>query len=100
MTLKMLLICLPLAAGLGCGDNNGAAGKDAGTHVDSSVPTDGSGSGSGSNIIPPDASCFDLSTITAPTNNQIINACTDSDKIFKDSHPPLQGSDGSLPPLP
>ena len=98
MTLKMLLICLPLAAGLGCGDNLNGVGKDAGTHVDSSVPKDGSGSGS--NIIPPDASCFDLSTITSPTNNQIINACTDSDKIFKDSHPPLLGSDGSLPPLP
>lgn len=44
----------------------------------------------------PDASCF-----TNPkTHDEIINACTDAQKIFKASHPPLLNSDGSLPPLP
>lgn len=44
----------------------------------------------------PDASCFTNPT----TNDEIINACTTAQKIYKDSHPPLLGSDGSLPQLP
>lgn len=45
---------------------------------------------------PPDASCF-----TNPqTYHQIINACTDSVQVFKDSHPPLLRADGTFPPLP
>ncbi len=43
-----------------------------------------------------DASCFDSPT----TYLQIINACTDAEKIYKDSHPPLLNADGTLPALP
>jgi len=43
-----------------------------------------------------DASCF-----TNPqTHYEIINACTNAQQVFKDSHPPLLNSDGTLPPLP
>ena len=34
------------------------------------------------------------------THEEIINACTDAQKIYKNSHPPLLNTDGSLPPLP
>ena len=44
----------------------------------------------------PDASCFDH----PQTHNEIINACTTAQKIYKDSHPPLLNADGSLPALP
>ena len=44
----------------------------------------------------PDASCF-----TNPTTyNEIINACTTAQKIYKHPTLPLLGSDGSLPALP
>ena len=44
----------------------------------------------------PDASCF-----TNPqTHYEIINACTDAQKIYKDSKPPLLKPDGTLPALP
>lgn len=43
-----------------------------------------------------DASCF-----TDPkTYEEIINACTDAVKVYKDTRPPLQNADGSLPPVP
>ena len=43
-----------------------------------------------------DASCF-----TNPTTHyEIINACTTADKIYKPGRPPLENSDGTLPPLP
>ena len=45
---------------------------------------------------PADASCF-----TNPqTHYEIINACTNAQKIYKDSHPPLLDQDGTLPSLP
>ncbi|MBL0216092.1 MAG: hypothetical protein IPQ07_19695 [Myxococcales bacterium] len=37
---------------------------------------------------------------TPTTHEQIINACTNAQEIFKDTHPPLQHADGSLPALP
>lgn len=43
-----------------------------------------------------DASCFDNPT----THYEIINACTTAQKIYKDSDPPLQNPDGTLPDLP
>jgi len=44
----------------------------------------------------PDAACF-----TNPqTHNEIINACTDAQKIEITTTPPLLNDDGSLPPLP
>jgi len=86
MKMHLLLVCLPLALGTACGDDNNSGPKDAGVHdaaVDGAPAT-------------PDASCFTNPT----TNNEIINACTDAQKIFKDSHPPLLNADGTLPPLP
>jgi hypothetical protein len=96
MKIHTLLLCLTLAAGAACGGDDGnSGGKDGGIdaprHTDSGVD--------GPILVAPDASCFDLSTITAPTNNEIINACTTSDKIYKDSHPPLTLPDGGLAPL-
>ena len=45
---------------------------------------------------PLDASCF-----TNPTTHyEIINACTTAQKVLKNTRPPLQNPDGSLPPLP
>lgn len=78
--MKILLVLVLAAAA--CGDGRSvredAAVRDAG--IDS----------------PPDASCF-----TNPqTHNEIINACTTAQKIYKDSHPPLLNADGTLPPLP
>lgn len=91
-----LFLCLALALGACGGDDGNTTPKDGGVQHDGPAPTDG---GLDGNNVTIDASCFDLSTITSPTNSQIINACTTADKIFKDSHPPLEGSDGSLPPL-
>jgi hypothetical protein len=43
-----------------------------------------------------DASCF-----TNPqTHYELINACTNAEKVYKPGRPPLQNADGSLPPLP
>ena len=79
-----IFVAVALAFAAACGNSSNAP-KDAGG--DAAV-TDGGGG--------PDASCF-----TNPqTHYEIINACTTAQKIYKDSHPPLLGSDGSLPPLP
>lgn len=60
----------------------------------SSTPKDGGMSDGPSG--PADASCF-----TNPqTHYEIINACTTAQKVFKNTHPPLLGSGGTLPPLP
>lgn len=80
--LRSLVVALPLALAAACG-GDGNAPKD-GPIGDAGV--DG----------PPDASCF-----TNPqTHEEIINACTTAQKIYKDSHPPLQLPDGGLPALP
>jgi hypothetical protein len=86
MKLLMTLACaLALAVTAACGgDDNGSAPKDAPLHLDGGADA------------APDASCFTNPT----THDEIINACTTSDKIYKDSHPPLINDDGSLPPLP
>jgi hypothetical protein len=71
-------------AGACSDDDNNTGKKDAGVVIDA-PPTGG-----------PDASCF-----TNPTTyNEIINACTSAQKIYKTTTLPLLGSDGSLPPLP
>ena len=82
--LMSLLLCLPLVLAAACGDDGGKAPQDASPH-DAGVDSG-----------PADASCFTNPT----THQQIINACTTAQKIYKDSHPPLQHADGSLPPLP
>jgi hypothetical protein len=79
---------LALAFAGGCSDdaNNNTGKKDAGVVID--APPSGG----------PDASCFTLTPTS--TYNEIINACTTAQKIYKQTNLPLLGSDGSLPPLP
>ena len=77
----LIFAILALAFTSACGDD-GDTKKDAGVVTDAAR---------GSN-----ADCF-----TNPiTNDEIINACTTSQKIVKHPTLPLMGSDGSLPPLP
>lgn len=72
-----------LVSAFGCGDN-GNTRKDA--PVIDAPTVDAS----------PDASCF-----TNPqTHEEIINACSNVQKITKPGKPPLLRPDGSLPPLP
>lgn len=80
----VIIATLTLAFAGGCSDDANSTGKkDAGAVTD--APPGG-----------PDASCF-----TNPTNhNEIINACTTAQKIYKTTNLPLLGSDGNLPPLP
>lgn len=87
MLLRNVLLAVPLLVASACGGDGGAQPRDAAVDA-----VDASGT--------PDASCFDLTGLSTPTNEQIINACTPAQKIFKDSHPPLLQPDGSLPPLP
>jgi hypothetical protein len=81
----LIFAALALAFAPACGDdgNNGTGKKDAGVVID--APAGG-----------PDASCFTNPT----THDEIINACTTAQKIYKHSTLPLLGSDGSLPALP
>jgi hypothetical protein len=80
--MRVLLVSLLLAAA--CGSDNPAK-KDAGV-ADAAIDAPGG----------PDASCF-----TNPQSYiEIINACTTAQKIYRNTHPPLEGSDGSLPSLP
>lgn len=84
MRILSFMLALPLAFAGACGDDDKPANNDAPIVVDAGVDA------------PPDASCF-----TNPTTyNEIINACTTAQKIYKDSNPPLLNPDGSLPPLP
>lgn len=64
-----------------------ACGSDPKVKQDAAVVTDAGA---------PDASCFDNPT----THYEIINACTNAQKIYKDSHPALLNPDGTLPGLP
>jgi hypothetical protein len=84
MKIHTLLLALPLVFAAACGDDN-PAGQDGPSAIDAPLVD-----------AAPDASCFTNPT----THNEIINACTTAQKIFKDSHPPLLNPDGSLPPLP
>lgn len=83
MRLRILSFAIPFAFAAACGDDS-PANNDAPVLTDAGVDA------------PLDASCF-----TNPTTyNEIINACTTAQKIYKDSNPPLLNPDGSLPPLP
>lgn len=78
--MQRLFIALALVLASACGDdgNTVTEPKDAGIDT------------------PADASCF-----TNPTTHyEIINACTNAQKIYKTTRPPLQSADGTLPPLP
>ena len=83
MTMLKLLVVLPLALLAACGSDSNSH-HDAPTHIDAGI--DGG----------LDASCF----MNPTTHNEIINACTTAEKIYKTTHPPLLNADGSLPPLP
>ena len=86
MSKLSVLATLALAFTGACGDDPATTPHDAPVHADAGPDAAGG----------PDASCF-----TNPqTYNQIINACTSAQKIYKDSHPPLLNADGSLPVLP
>ncbi|HET9991194.1 MAG TPA: hypothetical protein VFQ65_21830 [Kofleriaceae bacterium] len=75
---------LALAFASACGDDGNNTGPKDAAVIDA-PPMGG-----------PDASCF-----TNPTTyNEIINACTTAQKIYKHTNLPLLGSGGSLPPLP
>jgi hypothetical protein len=85
MRMLAIFTFLSLAFAGGCSDD-AAVNHDAGVH---DAPVD---SGAGG----PDASCF-----TDPhTNNEIINACTTAQKVYKNDRPALQYPDGGLPPTP
>ena len=85
-SVRALFLALPLVFAAACGDDGGNnTNKDAGP-IDA-APADAT----------PDASCF---SGTPTTHEEIINACTTAQKIYKNSHPPLLNNDGSLPPLP
>ena len=81
--MNKLAMVLVLVAG--CGDDGANAPKDA------APPVADAGADA-----PPDAACFD----NPQTNDEIINACTTAQKIFKPGVPPLLNPDGSLPMLP
>jgi len=82
------IILLSLALMAGCSDN-----KPPSQNSDAAVPSDAGIDSPGATV---DASCF-----TNPTTHyEIINACTDAQKIYKSSHPPLTLPDGGLPALP
>lgn len=83
MKIHGLLLALPLVFAAACGDDGSSENHDASVAVDAGVDA------------PPDASCFTNPT----THNEIINACTTAQQIFKDSHPPLLLPDGTVPPL-
>lgn len=80
MRIAAIFTTLALVLGTGCGDSKHNP-QDAPQQIDAGTP---------------DASCFTNPT----THEEIINACTDAQKIYKDSHPPLLRADGTLPPLP
>lgn len=79
-----------LATLVACGDDGGPGVVDA-----PKTPHDAAVDAPGGH---PDADCFP--NPDPSSHVQIINACTTATKIYKDSHPPMLGSGGSLPPLP
>jgi hypothetical protein len=84
--MRAILTVVALAFVIACGEDPKQF-HDAAVKMDAGVDTGGGG---------PDASCFENPT----THYEIINACTTAQKVYKNSHPALIGSDGTLPPLP
>lgn len=83
---RMIFTLALMALGAGCGDDGAQQPvHDAQPVVDSAVDT------------PSTTPCF---AGTPTTHEQIINACTNAEEIFKDTRPSLLNADGSLPPLP
>jgi hypothetical protein len=75
-----------MALGIGCGDDGTVQpNHDAQPLHDASIDA------------APPPPCF---SGTPTTHEQIINACTSAQQIYKTSNPPLLHADGSLPSLP
>ena len=86
--MKTLFLGLALVFAAACGDDGNVASIDA----PPGNPDAGTDGASG-----PDASCFENPT----THTEIINACTDAQKIYATRPaPPLTLPDGGLPALP
>ena len=95
---------LVLGAMAACGDDapsdvtsatgTGAAGPSGPGSSSSATTSSGSGGGSGGAGGAPDC------VMNPTTHEEIINACTDAEKVAKDPTLPLLNPDGSLPPLP
>ena len=85
--MKTLILSIGLMAlGVGCGDDGvNKPAQDAAPLHDARIDA------------APPPSCF---SGTPTTHEQIINACTSAQQIFKNTHPPLLQPDGSLPALP
>ena len=82
--MRNYFVAISLLLAPACGDDGQDAPRDAAIDAPSSI----------------DASCFDLTNVANPSHEEIINACTTAQKIYKDTRPPLLNADGSLPPLP
>ena len=73
-----------------------ACGSDSKTTYDARVITDPPDAQVDAMVAPADANC-----ITDPqTSDELLNACTDSQKVAKTPTLPLLNSDGTLPALP
>ena len=80
--IRMLLVMLSLAGLASCGSDDDASGVDAGGGDEADAAGE------------PD--CFTNPT----THHEIVNACTDAQRIEKNPVLPLLNRDGSLPTLP
>ena len=88
---KTILMSALLCAAAACGDGDPSADPSdapSGSTIDASIGPDAAPG--------PDAACYE----DPRTYLQIINACTDADKIDRNPVLPLLNDDGSLPPLP
>jgi hypothetical protein len=100
-TRMMVVAALTLAA---CADDDDSAATpmDASTPFDGNAPTplDATAADASTDVATPavvtPADCF----LNPKTYLEIINACTDAEKVDKRPVLPLLGSDGKLPPLP
>jgi hypothetical protein len=81
--MRTVFMSLAFVFGAACSDDGGSSNLPKDAAVDAAVT--------------PDAPCF---SGTPTTHEEIINACTTAQKLYKDSKPPLLDADGTLPPLP
>lgn len=90
--MKRYLLVAALVLGACNDDEETPTPKDAGTPIDASSPIDAVVDA----FVTPPADRFQ----NAKTYLEIINACTDAEKVTKNPVLPLIGADGKLPPLP
>ncbi len=96
MRMRTLMIAA-LALGA-CGDDDSASPMHGGTPVDASSSLDATTKPDAAVDAPATqpSDCF----LNPTAYLEIINACTDAEKVLKNPLLPLIGSDGKLPPLP